>query len=61
MPNDESGSGSSDYVEWKGWLDQTAFGFLSEGEAAYFTSELKDVRVEHHWDGAGSGTCAGGY
>ena len=46
MPNDESGSGSSDYVEWKGWLDQTAFGFLSEGEAAYFTSELKDVRVD---------------
>ena len=46
MSNDEAGSGSSDYVEWKGWVDQTAFGFLSAGEAAYFTSELKDVRVD---------------
>ena len=48
MPNDEASSGSSDYVEWKGWVDQTAFGFLSVGEAAYFTSELKDVRVDPH-------------
>lgn len=35
-------------MEWKGWVDQTAFGFLSVGEAAYFTSELKDVRVDPH-------------
>ena len=46
MSNDEPGSRGSDYVEWKGWVDQTAFGFLSTGEAAYFTSELKDVRVD---------------
>ncbi|MES2092830.1 MAG: methyltransferase domain-containing protein [Actinomycetota bacterium] len=46
MSNDEVGSGSSDYVEWKGWVDQTPFGLLSAGESAYFSSELKDVRVQ---------------
>ena len=46
VSNDEASSGSSDYVEWKGWVDQTPFGLLSAGEAAYFASELKDVRVQ---------------
>ncbi|MHC5795224.1 class I SAM-dependent methyltransferase [Lacisediminihabitans sp. FW035] len=46
MSNDEAGSGSSDYVEWKGWVDQTPFGHLSAGEAAYFSSELKGVHVK---------------
>ena len=45
MSNDEGGSCSSDYVEWKGWVDQTPFGHLPTGEAAYFDSELRDVRV----------------
>ena len=45
MSNDEAGSGSSDYVEWKGWVDRAPFGLLSAGEAAYFSSELKGVNV----------------
>ena len=45
VSNDEPDSGSSDYVEWKGWVDKSPFGLLSAGEAAYFTSELKDVRA----------------
>ena len=45
MSNDEGGSRGSDYVEWKGWVDQTPFGQLSAGESAYFDSELRDVRV----------------
>ncbi|MBC7402377.1 MAG: class I SAM-dependent methyltransferase [Microbacteriaceae bacterium] len=45
VSNDDHGPGSSDYVEWKGWVDRTPFGFLSAGESAYFDSELRDVRV----------------
>lgn len=45
MSNDHGGSLGSDYVEWKGWVDQTPFGHLSAGESAYFDSELRDVRA----------------
>ena len=45
MSNDDGGSRGSDYVEWKGWVDQTPFGQLPAGESAYFDSELRDVRV----------------
>jgi SAM-dependent methyltransferase len=45
VSNDDEGSRGSDYVEWKGWVDQTPFGQLSTGESAYFDSELRDVRV----------------
>jgi SAM-dependent methyltransferase len=45
VSNDEAGSGSSDYVEWKGWVERTPFGYLAAGESAYFDSELRDVRV----------------
>ena len=31
------------YVAWKGWDDESAFGHLSAGEAAYFRDELKSV------------------
>jgi len=52
VSNDEASSGSSDYVEWKGWVDQTPFGHLTAGEAAYFSSELKnvDLRPDGNWD-----------
>jgi SAM-dependent methyltransferase len=43
VPNDDEPSGSSDYVEWKGWVGQVPFGFLEPGEARYFDSELRDV------------------
>ena len=46
MSNDNGSPGSSDYVEWKGWVDQTPFGLLTAGESAYFDSELRDVHVE---------------
>ena len=46
MSNDKGSPGSSDYVEWKGWVDQTPFGLLTAGESAYFDSELSDVHVE---------------
>jgi 2-polyprenyl-3-methyl-5-hydroxy-6-metoxy-1,4-benzoquinol methylase len=38
-----SGSTSSDYVEWKGWVDQTPFGLLERGETRYFDDELRGV------------------
>lgn len=45
MPNNDDAPHNSDYVEWKGWVDQTPFGQLPAGESAYFDSELRDVRV----------------
>ncbi len=45
MSNDNSDVGNSDYVEWKGWVENEPFGVLSAGEAAYFSSELRDVQV----------------
>ena len=45
MSNYEGGAGGSDYVEWKGWVDQTPFGLLTAGETAYFDSELRDLQV----------------
>ncbi|MBC7763084.1 MAG: class I SAM-dependent methyltransferase [Candidatus Saccharibacteria bacterium] len=45
MSNDDRGSRSSDYVEWKGWVDQTPFGHLPAGESAYYDNELRAVHV----------------
>jgi 2-polyprenyl-3-methyl-5-hydroxy-6-metoxy-1,4-benzoquinol methylase len=39
-------SESSAYTEWKGWVEETPFGQLDAGEAAYFSAELKDVRAQ---------------
>lgn len=46
MENEQASSGGSDYVDWKGWVDQTPFGLLTPGEAAYFGSELRDLRLD---------------
>lgn len=43
MTDREDGAQGSNYVDWKGWVDETPFGFLDRGESKYFDSELKDV------------------
>ncbi len=48
MSDNDGTTGNSDYVEWKGWVDQTPFGLLEPGESVYLDSELRDVLARSH-------------
>jgi 2-polyprenyl-3-methyl-5-hydroxy-6-metoxy-1,4-benzoquinol methylase len=43
VTKDDSESGNSPYVAWKGWVDETPFGRIDAGETKYFDSELREI------------------
>jgi SAM-dependent methyltransferase len=44
MSQSDESSGTSGYTKWKGWVEDSPFGDLERGEAAYFAAELSEVR-----------------
>lgn len=43
MADDKAPPQNAAYVEWKGWVTEASFGYLSRGEIAYFGRELRGV------------------